>query len=122
MIPRKDVYANRVLCLSWKSTSKANSCKLGYIFQKGIFLIGLSKSTKLLRTVQKNKKIKVKINGSEQDCRAKVIDDFEFTKAFLKKEMERLAGRKLSPHSRMLQKLDDIAARHVVVELKPVKT
>jgi hypothetical protein len=122
MIPKKDIYANRVLCLSWKSTSKANSRKLGYIFQKGIFLIGLSKSTKLLRTVRKNKKIKVKINGSEQDCRAKVIDDFTFTKAFLKKEMERLAGRKLSPHSRMLQKLDDIAARHVVVELKPAKT
>jgi hypothetical protein len=121
MIARKEIHANRVLSLAWKSGSSTKTCKRGFIFEKGVFLVGLSKGTKLLRTIKKTKQLEVRINGSSQKCRAKIVDEFKLTKALLKKEMERLMGRKLNPNSKSAKKLDEIAARHVVVELKPIK-
>lgn len=121
MIPKTEIKKNRVLCLSWKSNSKVKSCKRGYVFQKGLFLVAIAKQTKILKSIQKSKKIAVKINGSEQTCRPKVVDKFDATKALMKKEMELLMRKKMSPNSKFAQKLDEIAARHVVVELKPIK-
>jgi len=121
MIPKKEIYENRVLSLAWKSKMKGKSCKRGYIFQNGLFLVGVTRNTQLLKSISKSKRLQVRINGNIQLCAVRVVDDFEYTKAFLKKEIERLVGRKLGPKSRFAQKLDGIAARHVVVELKPVK-
>jgi hypothetical protein len=84
-------------------------------------LVGLTKKTKLLEKAKRSRSMEVRINGSSQLCRPKVVDNFANTKAFLKKEIERLNGRKLNPNSKSAQKLDEIAARHVVLELKPLK-
>lgn len=121
MIPSGDIRASRVLCLAWKSSSKTKTCKRGFVFEKGMFLVGITKGTQLLRSISKRKEVEVRINGGSQRCRPKIVDEFEYTKAFTKKEIERLIGKKLSPSSGSAQKLDGIAARHVVLQLKPIR-
>ena len=122
MISRKVIDENRVLCLFWKTNKKGASRKLGYIFSNGSFLVPMARGTDVLKRLRARGKVEVRLNGSSQACRPKVIDKFELTKRFLKKGAERLAGKKFGPSSKLIQKLDQMAERHVVVELKPVRS
>ncbi len=121
MIAKKEIDANRVLCLFWKTSKKGASRKLGFIYTKGSFLVPMARDTDVLKRLRASGKVEVKINGCSQACRPKVIDKFLLTKQFLKKGAERLAGRKLGPKSKLMLNLEKMAKKHVVVELKPIR-
>ncbi|MFH0818084.1 MAG: hypothetical protein V1909_05635 [Candidatus Micrarchaeota archaeon] len=121
MIPRKDIIGNRVLCLFWKASKKGASRKLIYIFSKGAFFVPIARSTDILKRITASKRVEVKINGNSQACKPKMFDEFALTKQMLKRGAERLAGRKLGLKSKLMQNLNRMAAKHVVIELKPVK-
>ncbi len=120
MITRTEIHGNKVLSLFWKTRAHGRSCKRGYLFSQGKFWVGLTRGTDTLKSISRSGTVDVRINGGSQTCRPKVIDDVDFTRKFLKKQAERLAGRVLGPNSKLIQNLDRMTARYVVVELKPV--